>query len=152
MADLNRGAIEAFLEAKRFAFVGVSRDARDFSRHVFRAFAGAGYEPVPVNPHASEIEGQPSYRTVGEIAPPVDAVFVMTPPAGTLDALERCGTASIRRVWLFRGAGQGAVSPEVVRLCEERGWSLVAGECPLMFLPGAGWLHRIHRFFRHPGY
>jgi predicted CoA-binding protein len=44
-----RAAIDDFLGCRRLAVVGVSRDDEDFSRAVFRAFTGRGYEAVPVN-------------------------------------------------------------------------------------------------------
>jgi hypothetical protein len=45
---------------------------------------------------------------------------------------------------MYRAVGRGAVSPEAVSFCEANGMSVVAGQCPLMFLPGAAWFHRFH--------
>ncbi|MCZ2150530.1 MAG: hypothetical protein LC126_22495 [Bryobacterales bacterium] len=56
--------------------------------------------------------------------------------------------AGIQRVWLHRGAGQGAMNPEAVRLCGESGIHVVAGECPFMHLPDTAWFHRAHRLIR----
>jgi predicted CoA-binding protein len=50
--------ITKFLECKRVAFVGVSRDPHHFSRSLWREFLAKGYDPVPVDPQATEIEGQ----------------------------------------------------------------------------------------------
>lgn len=54
MSSLAR--IREFLGQKRLAIVGVSRQPRDFSRALFREFCSRGYEVVPVNPAAREIE------------------------------------------------------------------------------------------------
>ena len=52
-------------------------------------------------------------------------------------------------MWLFKGiGGPGALSDEVVRLCEDNGIDVVAGACPLMFLEPVGWFHRLHRSAR----
>jgi predicted CoA-binding protein len=59
--------IQDFLGQKRFAIVGVSQSPKDFSRTLFREFRDRGYEPVPVNPAASEIEGRPCFKRLQEI-------------------------------------------------------------------------------------
>ena len=74
--DLNMTIMERiqdFLGQKRFAIVGVSQSPKDFSRALFREFRERGYEPVPVNPAAREIEGQPCFPRLQEIQPPVEA-------------------------------------------------------------------------------
>ena len=44
------GNIRDFLAQKRFAFIGVSRQPKDFSRALFPRIPSRGYEPVPVHP------------------------------------------------------------------------------------------------------
>lgn len=144
----SKQAIDSFLASRRLAVVGVSREAKDFSRSVFRAFVERGYDAVPVNPHGGEAEGRPCARSLREVAPPVEGALLLTPPRATLEAVRECAETGVRRVWLHRGAGQGAVHPEAVALCRERGIEVVDGECPFMFLPGAGFVHGAHRFFR----
>jgi len=36
------------------------------------------------------------------------------------------------------------VSADAVKFCEANGISVIAGECPMMFLPGGSWFHRFH--------
>ena len=61
--------------------------------------------------------------------------------------MRECAQAGIRRVWLHRGAGQGAVTGEALAAGRELGLEVVEGACPMMFLPGTGLVHRIHGFF-----
>ena len=147
----SKQAIDSFLSCRRIAVLGVSRDPRDFSRAVFRAFVERGYDAVPVNPNGGDAEGRPCARRLAEVDPPVEGAFLITPPAATAQATRDCAEAGIRRVWMHRGAGQGAVSPEAVALCRERGIEVVDGECPFMFLPGTPFTHRVHHFFRRLG-
>lgn len=140
--------IEDFLAQKRFAFVGVSRESKDFSRALFREFLGRQYQPVPVHPEAREIEGQTCFSRVSDVQPPVDSVLLMTSPKATGSVVRECAAAGVKRIWMFRGGGQGAVTPEAVRFCEENGISVIPGECPFMFLPGSMWFHRLHGFVR----
>jgi predicted CoA-binding protein len=147
----SKRAIDSFLSCRRIAVVGVSRDPKDFSRAVFRAFVERGYDAVPVNAAGGEMEGRRAASRVSEVQPPPEAAFLMTPPAATAQVVRECADVGVRKVWLHRGAGQGAVSPEAVALCRERGLDVVDGECPFMFLPYPGWVHGVHRFFRRLG-
>jgi predicted CoA-binding protein len=147
----SKQAIDSFLSCRRIAVVGVSRDPKDFSRAVFRAFVERGYDAVPVNPNGGEVEGRPAASRVGDVQPPVEAALLLTPPAATGQVVRECADAGVKRVWMHRGAGQGAVSPEAVALCRERGIEVVDGECPFMFLPDTGWFHGVHRFFKRLG-
>lgn len=136
--------VEDFLGQKRFAMVGVSHHAKDFSRALFKELCHRGYDVVPVNPAAHEIEGRRCFATVQEISPPVNAALLMTPPPATNAVVHDCAAAGISRVWMFRGGGQGSVSTEAVKFCESKGIAVVPGECPFMFLPGSAWFHRFH--------
>jgi predicted CoA-binding protein len=141
-------AARAFLAARRIAVVGVSRDEKDFSRAVFRELARRGLDVVPVNPALSEAEGRRAFARVGDVSPPADAALLLTPPARTEAVLRECAAAGIRRVWLHRGAGGGAATPEALAFCAAAGLEAVHGLCPFMALPGAAFPHRVHHFFR----
>ena len=146
MVSLDR--IQDFLAQKRFAFVGVSRQPKDFSRSLFHEFRARGYDAVPVHPAAEAIDGVPCFRSLQEIDPPVDSVLLMTPPEVTDMLVRECAQAGIARVWLYRGGGRGAVSPSAVKFCEDNGIDVIPGECPFMFFPETGFVHRFHGFVR----
>jgi uncharacterized protein len=143
-----RAQIDVFLGRKRLAIAGVSRNPKDFTRAVFREFVRRGYDAVPVNPNAEEVEGQPCFARVQEITPPVEGVILMTPPALTDQVVRDCADAGIHSVWMHRGGGQGAVSPSAVAFCQAQGMEVIPGECPFMYLPDAGFPHGLHRFLR----
>ena len=144
MASL--AVIDDFLKQKRLAVVGVSRNPKEFSNGVFRKLKASGYEVLPVNRNASEVEGEPCYASVRDLPGPVDGVLVMVPATQSAAVVQDCQAAGVKRVWLHRGGGQGAVSPEAVALARQAGMALVDGACPYMFLDKA-WFHRIHHFF-----
>jgi predicted CoA-binding protein len=147
----SKQAIDSFLSCRRIAIVGVSRDPKDFSRSVFRAFVDRGYDAVPVNPAGVEVDGRRSASRVGEVTPPVEAALLLTPSSATDRVVRECAEAGVKRVWMHRGGGVGAVSPEAVAFCRDRGIEVVDGECPFMFLPDTGWFHGVHRFFKRLG-
>jgi predicted CoA-binding protein len=141
-----RRKIDDFLAQKRIAVVGVSRQSNDFSRTLFRDLRSRGYDAVPVNPDATEIEGLRSWPRVSSIEPPVDAVLVMTLPAVTESVVHDCAQAGITRIWLYRGVGTGAVSQRAVEYCKAAGIAVIPGFCPYMFFPKAGFPHNLHGF------
>ena len=144
----DQSAIQSFLACRRIALVGASRDPKDFSRALMRAFLQRGYDVVPVNPAANraEMEGRRCLRSVVDATPPVEAALLLTPPAHTAAAVMECVAAGVRRIWMHKGAGAGAASPDALALCARAGLEVVTGECPFMYLPDAGLPHRIHGF------
>jgi uncharacterized protein len=137
--------IDDFLVLKRIAVVGVSRHSRDFTRMLFREFRKRGYDAVPVNPAAQEIEGVPCVASIGAVTPPPEGVLLLTKPEVTAKAVRECAAAGVSMVWMYRATGAGAVSPEAVDFCRANGIRLIEGECPFMFFPGTGFLpHGLH--------
>jgi len=142
MSTLQR--IDDFLGSKRLAMIGVSREPKDFTRGLLREFQRRGYEVVPVNPNAEEIEGVRSFPRVQDIRPPVDGALLMTTPAATDGVVRDCLEAGVRRVWMYRAVGAGAVSRKAVDFCEQNGISVIPGHCPYMFWNDSGFGHRLH--------
>ena len=140
--------IAEFLTQKRIAMIGISRNPKDFSALLFRELERCGYDVVPVNPKASEVMGRPCFTRVQDIQPPVDGALLMTTPEVTDAVITDCAAAGIRRVWMYRAGGKGAVSEKAVTFCQECGMQVVPGQCPFMFLPGSGGVHTFHGFLR----
>lgn len=143
-----RADIDSFLGHRRLAMVGVSRDPKHFSRYLLKELCTRGYEVVPVNPAAQEIDGCACVPNVKSIEPPVEAALLMTPPSETIKVVDDCADAGIHEIWMHRGGGQGSVSQVAVALCREKGIRVVEGECPFMFLPNTQFPHRVHGFIR----
>jgi len=138
--------VRDFLNQRRIALVGLSRDPKDFSRMLFREMCNRGYDMVPVNPAASELESRRCFHRVQEIDPPAEGVLIMTAPRDTERVVRDCAEAGTRRVWMHRGGGQGAVNKDAADFCRQKGIALVEGYCPFMFLPGTPFFHRVHGF------
>ena len=141
-------SIQDFLNLKRLAVVGVSRNPRDFTRTLFREFQQRGYDVVPVNPNVAEVEGLAAVAHLRDVSPPVEGVLVLTPASATEAVVRECAGAGIHHVWLYRATGMGAVDPQAVQFCRASGIDVVDGECPFMFFDHSGWFHRFHGFCR----
>jgi len=139
--------VREFLDQKRIAIIGVSRESRSFSVMLFSELLRRGYDPIPVNPHTPNVLGHPCFGRVQDVTPPVKAALLITSPQVTETVVADCAQAGIRLVWMHRGVGTGAVSPRAVAFCRAQGIEVIAGECPFMFLSPIGGVHRIHRFF-----
>jgi len=142
-----RETIDEFLGCKRIAVAGVSRNPKDFTRSLFGEFRRRGYDVVPVTPHAGEVDGIACFARMQDISPPVDGALLLTSPSVTNQVVHDCADAGIRRIWMFRGGGKGAVSDSALEFCESRNMHVVGGECPFMFFPHTSLVHRIHGWF-----
>lgn len=132
--------VRDFVSQRRLALAGVSRSGRKFGNLVLRELKARGYEVIPVHPEAGELQGLPCARRLAELKGRVDGVVVVTPPSEAAKLVGEAADAGIGRVWLQ----QGAESEEAIRAARERGLALVYGHCLLMFLTGAGGIHRLH--------
>lgn len=139
--------ITRFLECKRVAFLGVSRNPQHFSRSLLRQFLADGYDPVPVNPQATEIDGRKCFARLADIAPPVKAALLITGEPDTTDqVVGECHQADIRNIWIYKRLSDGGDHERAVEFCRSRGSHVVEGYCPFMFLPHPGLVHRVHRY------
>lgn len=145
---ISLNTIEDFLAQKRIALVGISHDAKSIGALLFKELSRRGYEIVPVNPNLPEVLGRKCFARVQEIQPPVDAALLLTRPEVTDVIVRDCAECGIRRVWMYRAGGQGAVSDRAIEVCRARGISVIPGECPLMFLPRVGGICGLHGFLR----
>jgi predicted CoA-binding protein len=138
--------VRDFLAQQRIAMVGVSRNPKDFSRLLFNDLSKRGYDMVPVNPATKTIDDRMCFSRVQDIHPAPEAVLVMTASSETAKVVQDCAVAGIKRMWMYRAGGQGAINQEAVAFCHENGIRLVEGHCPYMFLSKAGFVHRLHGF------
>ena len=145
MASLT--TIDDFLAQRDLAFVGVSRDTKAFANSVYRALRGAGHAMHPVHPTATEVEGDAAVARLTHLPKAVGGVVVMVRPDDAAGVVREAIAAGIPRIWLHRGAGKGADTPEAVELCHAHGIPVVDGACPMMFLQPVKGVHRLHRAF-----
>ncbi len=136
--------VKAFLALRRVALIGAAHQPAEFSRVVMRALLNGGFDVVPVNHADGEIEGRPVMPTVADVTPPVDWALVMTPATASEGVVRACAAAGVKRVWLHKGAGPGSVSDAAEKAAADLGLELISGQCPLMFLEKAGFVHRVH--------
>jgi predicted CoA-binding protein len=142
-----REAAEEFLAQRRIAVAGVSRDEKQTANAIYRRLRDAGYEVVPVNPNAEEVEGDRCYPSLGAIPERPDGVLVVTHPDAAPEIARQCAEVGVPRLWMHRSFGQGSASEEATQICLDAGMAVLDGACPMMFLDPVDPAHRCFRWF-----
>lgn len=136
-------AIADFIQAKRYAIVGLSRSGKKFGNIVYTELKQRGYQVVAVHPSAEEINGVTCYPNLSAVSEQVDGVIVCVPPAQAVQVVRDAAAAGIRKIWLQ----QGAQSPEVLAVADELKLTPVTGKCILMYAGPVTSFHAFHRGF-----
>lgn len=137
----HRQEVNAFLAEQTLALVGASRGGRKFGNTLYKTLTAKGYEILLVHPEVKAIEGVPCVASLGALPKAVGGLVLVVPPEKAEGLVAEAAEAGIRRIWLQ----QGSASPAAIRLCEEKGITVVHGECLLMFASPTG-IHGFHRW------
>ena len=133
--------IQNFIEKKKVAVVGASRNDKKFGNAAAKELLERGYEVFYVHPEADEIDGHSTYPNLEAVKDQAESVWVNVPPERGEMILRDAAAAGLTKVWLQ----QGADSPELIELGEELGLDLVAGKCILMYAEPVRSFHKFHQ-------
>ena len=134
-------SVAEFLASRRIAVAGVSR-TQGVGNAVLRKLRDAGHDVVPINPHATELEGSPCYPDLKSVPGELDALVFASHPRFAADLVRQCAERGVRRIWFHRSFGEGSVADDAVRECRERGIEAIVGGCPLMYCAPVDLFHR----------
>src|SRR5208283_1282557 len=92
--------LESFFNPKRIAVIGASDDPASIGYVVLRNMIGKGFKGVvyPVNPSLEAVQGIEAYKSIGEIAEPVDLAVTAIPIDDIPSTLEECGKKKVKGV------------------------------------------------------
>ncbi len=98
MGMATAASLRPMLEPSSVAVVGASRDPKSIGRRILRAltanhFTGRVY---PINPQATELDGQPCYPDLAAIPTGVDLAVIAVPHTRVLGVVDECAAAQIR--------------------------------------------------------
>jgi predicted CoA-binding protein len=149
MTSTKQAAAE-FLACKRIAVTGVSRTpAGHGGNTVYTRLRDRGYDVVPVNPNADEVEGDRCYHRLSDVPSGVEAVVIATRPEEAAGTVQECIDLGINRVWMHRAFGPGSVDDQATVLGRSNGITVIDGGCPLMFDPVSDTGHKVIRVLCH---
>ena len=116
---------EIYRNTRTIAVVGASTNP-DKPAHGIPAYLQAqGFRIIPVNPTADEIFGEPTVRSLADIAEPVDVVNVFRPSAEAPDIAAQAAAIGASTLWLQLGIE----SEEAATIAMEQGLNVVMDTC-----------------------
>jgi predicted CoA-binding protein len=133
--------IQTFIEQKKVAIVGASRNGNKFGNAAAKELQERGYQVFYIHPDVNEIDGSPTYANLDAVKDQVGSVWVSVPAKQGVMVLQDAAAAGLTKVWLQ----QGADSPELVKLGAELGLDLVVGKCILMYAEPVRSFHKFHQ-------
>lgn len=140
-------SVSAFLEGRRFAVAGVSREGNLPANAIFRKFKASGYDAVPVNPNAGTVEGVPCYPNLAAVPGPVDGLVIAAHPDVAAGLVKQAAALGVKHVWFHRSFGGGSVSDAALDACRAAGIEPIVGGCPLMYCAPVDLGHRCFRWW-----
>lgn len=130
MSDMNEN-IEAMLAAKTFAVVGASTNPDKYGNKVFRSLKRHGKTAYPVNPRATEIEGDRCYPSVSGLPEKPEVVVSIVPSKLTEQLVEEMAAQGLKNLWIQPGAESAAA----IASAKEHGIATVhSGPCIMVGL------------------
>ena len=108
---------------QRIAVVGASRDRSKYGNKCVRAYAAEGWEVLPVNPGAREVEGLAAYPSISAVPGELNRISVYLPPKVTDRAIPELADKGAWEVWFNPGSADG----EVLARAREYGLNVVDG-------------------------
>ncbi len=104
---------------KKIVILGASHVRRKFGNKAVRAYLDAGYKVFAVNenPHVTDVEGLPVYRSILDIPEDVTVASIYLPAEKTLPLVDDIARKGIKEIFL----NPGAESPELVDALTAKG-------------------------------
>ena len=140
MVTLN--VIQKFLEPRKMAIVGASRNPKKFGGSTFKELLEIGFEVYPVNPNTDEIQGVKCYKSVEDLPADVEHLYIVTPKYETELVANAAVRKGIKMIWIQKKSE----TTEAVKTIENAGIPLIYNKCILMFASPVKGVHGFHRF------
>lgn len=128
---MSTALLREVLKKPVWAVVGASSNPQKYGHKVYKHLKQHGYTVYPVNPNASEIDGDRVYATLNELPEQPDVVNFVVPPAITNTLLETLAALDIRYAWCQPGASDS----QTAAIAEQKGITLVKDSCVLVLVP-----------------
>lgn len=130
-----------FVESKTYAIAGVSRDKKKFGNYVFRTLKEKGYQVLPLNPNAVEIDGTKCYADISDLPADISHLIILTPKEQTLQVAEAAVNKGIKNIWVQ----QNSETKEVMDYAKDKDNNFIFKKCIMMYAQPKG-MHKFHRF------
>ncbi|MCX6155928.1 MAG: CoA-binding protein [Candidatus Kapabacteria bacterium] len=121
---------EIFDNYKSIAVVGMSKNATKPSNSVPVFMKNQGYNIIPVNPSADEIEGMKCWSALADVPEKIDIVNVFRPSDAALEVVKeavqrKISNGDISAIWLQ----EGIINDEAKALAEANSIEFIQNKC-----------------------
>jgi predicted CoA-binding protein len=124
--------------ARNIAIVGLSGNPLRASNFVGFYLERHGYRVIPVNPRETEIFGERSFASLGELPVAIDVVNVFRAPAALPGIAREAVAIGAKCLW----CQFGVINEEGARIAEDGGLTVIMDRC--MKVEHARYLGRMH--------
>jgi predicted CoA-binding protein len=140
--------IQAIVNDKNIAIAGVSRDKKKWGYLLAQTLQKNGYTVFAINPNANSIDNVRCYQSASELPSEVTNVILALDPATNDSVFKSFVNCGIKRVWMQKEIKTKlGITEESRKICDQMGWELVYGYCPLMLMHPSG-VHKFHRWLK----
>lgn len=136
----NLKQIETFLEEKKVALIGASRNEKKFGTQVLKHLVENGFEVLPVHRQAEQLQGKKAYAAIAELPDNVNAICLLTQKHQTDLLLAEALKKGIRNIWIQ----QFSETPETITKVSESKSNIILGRCIFMYTNPQG-IHHFHQ-------
>ncbi len=138
---VTRAAINQFLQDKKLAIAGVSRNEKKFGYTVFHELKEKGYEVFPINPSADKIDDTPCFKKVSDLPSGINSLLILTPKEKTDEVLREAINKGMQNIWVQ----QFSETSETIKMAEEFEKEIITRKCIFMFAEPVKGIHKFHR-------
>jgi len=140
---ISKSQIDSFLNNKRIAVIGVSRNSKQFGHVVCKDLINSDFDIYPVNPFADKINGVKAYKSLAQIPNNVENLLIISNKKHTSNIVsEAIKQTSIKRIWIQ----QMSDTAEAIEIAKNANIDLIYGKCIYMFAEPVKGVHKFHRF------
>ncbi len=138
---ITKAQITQFYKQGPIAIIGVSRQKKKFGYMAYTELRNKGISVIPVNPQATEIDGEKCYNSIGSLPDDVKNAVVITKKTTTLDVVKQLLEKGITNIWIQ----QGSDTREALDMARQQNANLIHGKCIIMFSEPLAGFHKFHR-------
>jgi hypothetical protein len=117
--------IDAILNMRRVAVVGLSSDPQRDSYRVSRYMQSQGYDITPVNPNETEVLGVQAHASLRDLPEPPEVVNVFRRPEFVSEVVDEAIAVGAKAIWLQLGV----IDYEAAQRAREAGLLVVMDRC-----------------------
>lgn len=117
--------VEEFKALKKWAVVGSVHNQDKFAYKIYKNLKSKGFEVYPVDPSGKEVDGEPTYKSIGALPIVPDAVDMVINPVKGEAFVDETMELGIKYIWFQ----PGAQSDEIIAKAQNYELKVIHDKC-----------------------